>query len=82
MFKIELSLTHNVPPVHAHFFYFCTKLLFSHDKSINVNPFEHVHLPFSHTPELLLPVHCSCELQNPPTGTVSEMINQNNINAK
>lgn len=40
-----------------------------------VNPFAQVHLSFSHIPELLLPVHCSCKLQNPPTGTVSEMLN-------
>lgn len=35
-----------------------------------------MHLPFSHIPELLLPVHCWLKLQNPPTGTVSEMINK------
>lgn len=40
-----------------------------------MNPFAHVHLPCSHIPELLLPVHCLSKLQNPPTGTVSEIIN-------
>lgn len=49
-------------------------LPFSHAKSIDVYSFAHMHLPFSHIPKLLLPVHCLLKLQNPPTGTVSEMI--------
>lgn len=50
-------------------------LPFSQAKSIRVNPFAQVHLPLLHTPELSLPVHCSSKLQNPPTGTVSEIVN-------
>lgn len=50
-------------------------LPFWHAKSISVNPFAQVHLPLSHTPELSLPVHCSYKLHNPPTGTVSEIVN-------
>lgn len=59
-----------------HWVLICLTLLFLHAKSITVNSFAHVHLPFSHIPELLLPVHCWLKLQNPPTGTVSEMINK------
>lgn len=55
------------------------KLPFPHAKSIKVNPFEHTHLPFSHIPELGLLVHWMCILQNPPTGTVSEMIKNDNV---
>lgn len=54
-------------------------LLFSQAKSISVNSFAHVHLSFSHIPELLLPVHCWLKLQNPPTGTVSEMISNDDL---
>lgn len=52
-------------------------LPFSQAKSISMNPFAQVHLPCPHIPELSLPVHCSSKLQNPPTGTVSEKINDN-----
>lgn len=52
-------------------------LPFLQAKSISMNPFAQVHLPFLHIPELSLPVHCSSKLQNPPTGTVSEKINDN-----
>lgn len=62
-----------------YFFLTMLTLLFSQSKSMDVNSFAHVHLPFSHIPELLLPVHCLLTLQNPPTGTVSEMINNDNL---
>lgn len=52
-------------------------LPFSQAKSISMNPLAQVHLPCPHIPELSLPVHCSSKLQNPPTGTVSEKINDN-----
>lgn len=65
-----------------HWVFICLTLLFSHAKSITVNSFAHMHLPNSHIPELLLPVHCWLKLQNPPTGTVSEMIKMTNKNTK
>lgn len=52
-------------------------LPFSQAKSISMNSFAQVHLPCPHIPELSLSVHCSSKLQNPPTGTVSEKINDN-----
>lgn len=52
-------------------------LPFSQAKSISMNPFAQVHLSCLHIPELSLPLHCSSKLQNPPTGTVSEKINDN-----
>lgn len=67
---------------HILVFLICISFLFSQAKSVNVNPSVQAHLPFSHTPEILLPVHCSWKLQNTPKGTVSEMINDDNINAK
>lgn len=54
-------------------------LLFSHAKSTGVNSFAHIHLPFLHIPELSLPVHCLLKLQNPPTGTVSEIIKNDDL---
>lgn len=62
-----------------YFFLTMLTLLFSQAKSMDLNSFAHVHLKFSHIPELLLPVHCLLKLQNPPTGTVSEMINNDNL---
>lgn len=47
-----------------------------------MNSFSQVHIPFSHIPELLLPVHCWLKLQNPPTGTVSKMIEMTYKNTK
>lgn len=73
------DLTYDVKPKHKDtlmiFFKIWFQLLFLHAKSINVNPSAQVHLPSSHIPELPLPMHWKGKLQNPPAGTVSEIIN-------
>lgn len=47
-----------------------------------MNPSAQVHLSCSHIPELLLPVHCLPKLQKPPKGTLSEMINSEDLMLK
>lgn len=49
--RISLSLGNTI------IFFNLLTLLFSHAKSISVDSFAHVHLPFLHIPELSLPVH-------------------------
>lgn len=47
-----------------------------HSRLDKTYPVLQTHFPSSHTPEWLLPWHCSSCLQYPPTDTLTEMINE------